>query len=268
MVNISKNRHPKEKLYLNACMAIGALIWFLILIGTAGVIIPILIIVAIISWFAQKMFRVRMFGNSLMVTEQQLPEIHNILTEISSEMKLSEVPETFVINSDGVMNAFAVKFLQKKYVLLNSALVDLMIHEDDLSPLKMIIAHELSHHVAGHVNFWRNLLILPSQFIPFLGSAYSRSCEMTADRLAAIAINDKEAAKKALVLLAGGSDKMSTSMNTSEFIKQEQYLPFFFTWVHEIYSSHPRLTRRVKLIETGEYDDAEVSTAQSKRATA
>ena len=82
--------------------------------------------------------------------------------------------------------------------------------EQGEAELDFIIAHELSHVKRRHV--WKNILIMPAQFIPFLSQAYSRSCEYTCDREAAYYIQNGMAAKQALTILGVGK-KLYSEVN-------------------------------------------------------
>ena len=167
-------------------------------------------------------------------------------------MNLSKIPEVFVVNSNGVINAVAIRGLSKQYVFLYSSLVDLMLLDKEgtgMNELKMIIGHELAHHAAGHTGMVRNLLLLPARVIPFVGNAYSRACELTADHVGTVFTKDIEASKRALVALACGSKSMVDKTNIESFMQQEKEVPPITGFINELYSSHPRMTLRVKEME-------------------
>ncbi len=128
---------------------------------------------------------------------------------------------------------------------LFSSLIDILWQDDNQDRLGVIIAHELAHHAAGHVNFWVNLLMKPAMLIPFLGSAYSRACELTADRISANYINNEDACVSSLVTIASGSRELVSQTNKEAFIYQETMVPGFFGFLQEVLSSHPRMTRRI-----------------------
>ena len=86
-------------------------------------------------------------------------------------------------------------------------------------------------------------------FIPFLGGAYSRACELTADRIGVYLCGDKDAACRGLIALACGSKLLSPTTNLQAFKEQERELPWFFAFWNDLYSSHPRLTMRVAALE-------------------
>ena len=244
-MNINMLRHPKEKLYRTICMVVGGLAWIGLLLGTAFSILLFLIPIAIVLWISEKFFQASIYGNSVMVSESQYEKVYAMVKSTAKDLQLPNVPTTFVVNSDGMINAVAIKFLSKKYVLLFSSLIDILWNDENQDRLNVIIAHELAHHAAGHINFWVNLLMKPAMFIPFLGSAYSRSCELTADRIAASYINNESACVDSLVTLASGSRELVSQTNKEAFIHQETMVPGFFGFLQEILSSHPRMTRRI-----------------------
>jgi len=244
-MNINTLRHPKEKLYRTTCMIVGGLAWLILLLSTAFLILIFLIPIGIVLWVSEKFFQASIYGNSVMVSENQYSKVHSLIKDTANNLQLTYIPTTFVVNSDGMINAVAIKFLSKKYVLLFSSLVDIFWDDENQEKLNVIIAHELAHHAAGHVNFWANLLMKPAMFIPFLGSAYSRSCELTADRIAASYINNESACVDSLITLASGSRELVTQTDKEAFVHQETMVPGFFGFMQEILSSHLRMTRRI-----------------------
>jgi Zn-dependent protease with chaperone function len=200
-------------------------------------------------WIAQQFFKAVIFGNAVRVTENQYPKINEIVKNNCTELGLVAIPDVFIVNGQGAVNAVAIKFLSKKYVLLFSDLVDLMLKRDEINELKMVIGHELAHHAAGHTNVGRNLLIGPAKFVPFLGPAYSRACELTADRIGHKLTEDGEASKRALISIASGSESLASDVNIEAFKNQEAEIPPFFGFLHEIFGTHPRMTKRIMEIE-------------------
>ena len=237
-MNLSNLRHPKEQVYRTLCLIIGALIWIPLFIG-ALLFIPI---VALFAWIASLFFKASLYGNAVQVSKRQFTELHEMKMELAAKMGIQRVPDFFIFNADGAMNALAIKFLNAKYILLFSGLVDLL-DSDDKQELKAVLAHELAHHAAGHTNFWINIVMKPAMFVPFLGSAYSRACEYTADRIAVHYVGEKMS--DALIQLACGSTALTEKLDVEEFLAQEQHVPGIAGFINEIYSSHPRMTRRV-----------------------
>ncbi|HJH30827.1 MAG TPA: M48 family peptidase [Methanosarcinaceae archaeon] len=249
MINVNTLRHPKEQVYFGAAAVAGGLVWLILLLMTFGTILIWAIPGAISLWITGQFFKAQLFGNSVKVSENQYPEIYNIVKECSKSLNLSSIPDVFIINSSGTTNAIAIRLLSKKYVLLYSELIDLMILNKKgigMDELKMIIGHELAHHAAGHISPLKNILLFPAMFIPFLGNAYSRACELTADRIGAAFTQDMDASKRALVALACGSDALADKTNIESFLQQEKDVPSIAGFISELYSSHPRMTIRIK----------------------
>ena len=240
-------RHPKESLYRSVCMLIGGLIWL-----SLGVfVLPFLIPLAILLWISEKFFQATIFGNAVHVNEDQCTNINAIVNDVAQQLGVNNIPRVFILNSDGISNALAIKFLSGKYILLFSSLVDLLWEDEkQQDKIRMIIAHELAHYAAGHMNLWISLLIKPAMLVPFLGAAYSRACELTADRVAADCVKNQKAAVDAMITLASGSRALLPQTNKEAFIKQELLVPGFFGFLQEILSTHPRMTKRIIAIDS------------------
>ncbi|MFR3332200.1 MAG: M48 family metallopeptidase [Odoribacter splanchnicus] len=252
MKNVNALRHGKEKTYFTVMLVVSVIIWLLCSIAvitmlTAG--LPILLMVVFVSWLSAQYFKAVVFGNSVRVHAKQFPEIHQIVAEQARELGISKLPTVFIENGNGTVNAFAVKMLSKKYIILKSDLVDLMLRHGKTDELAMIIGHELAHHAAGHLSFFRNLLIFPGRIIPFIGGAYGRACELTADRIGYSLVGNKRVAENALITLALGAQTLKSGINVEAFIEQETDIPEFMGFIHKLFSSHPRMTRRVIEIE-------------------
>jgi Zn-dependent protease with chaperone function len=162
------------------------------------------------------------------------------------ELKLEKEIEVFIYNGQGLINAFAIKFLSKKYVILMSNLVDLMLKREAFSELGIIIGHELGHHALLHTSVMRNLFLLPSKVIPFLNLAYLRGCEFSADRIGFELTKNSKTAIRGLLSITLGSEALADKMDIKEFIKQENDVPSFFGFLSNIFSTHPRMTKRVE----------------------
>lgn len=242
-MNIESLRSPSEKLYLNIGLAIGGLAWLIMVIG----VFPLLIAAyfAFMLWIAQTYFKAVIYGNAVKVSADQYPKIHAIVEEQRSTLGLTNQFDVFIVNGNGAMNALAVRFLSAKYIILFADLVDIMLEREEYDELKMVIGHELAHHAAGHLDLWKTVLLLPSKYVPFLGPAYSRACELTADRIGFELTQNKEASQRALINLVSGSKALATEMNVDAFLQQEREIPPFFGFLHEIYSTHPRMTIRI-----------------------
>ena len=155
------------------------------------------------------------------------------------------VPDIYVVESAGALNAFATRFFGRNMVVLYSDFFDL-INSTDNEELSFIIAHELAHIKRKH--FTKQMLILPAMWIPFLSEAYSRECEYTCDRIAANYINNSEAAMNGLTMLAIGKS-LFKKVNRNEYLMQSSQEKGFFIWLAEKISTHPPLPKRINEIQ-------------------
>lgn len=250
--DINAMRHQKERFYGPATLLGGGGLWVLtvVFVALSEQPIPMAIalgVYAVVIWgvltITQALVRAYMFGHHVMVGPDQFPHIHAMVVEGANRLGLEAPPQTFVYNSSGVMNAFALRLLGKtRYVWLTSALID----ADNEEQLRYVIGHELGHHIAGHLDQMVNLVRLPALLVPFLGAAYSRSREFTCDRIGAYIARDPDVARSALQMLASGSAKLNSQMNGSAFALQDKMVPPIAGFVVKAFSSHPRLTRRVE----------------------
>lgn len=248
MLNLSELRHEKERLYLTIGIIISVVVWLLVVWFAWVILLPL----ALIFWLIGQYFRAQVYGNAIKVSREQFQQVNELVERAAGELGLAKSPEVFVLSGQGALNAMAIRFLSGRYILLFGELVDLMLRRGAFDELKMIIGHELAHHALGHVSIWRNLLLAPSKLIPFLGAAYSRACELSADRVGMALTGNGNAARRALLSLALGSEALAAQVDAAAFVSQEKQVPPVMGFIYEIYATHPRMTRRI--IELSNYE--------------
>ncbi len=142
-------------------------------------------------------------GNGIELSEQQLPDLHAHFLACCQRLGMSSQPAAYVLNGNGVLNAFATKFLRAKFVVLNSGVVDAL--ESRREAVRFYMGHELGHLRMKHLQGRR--LRLPALWLPLLGAAYSRARESTCDRHGAACCDSGEEAVRALSVLAAGESR-------------------------------------------------------------
>lgn len=245
----SQYRHPKENLYFLIAAVTGGFIWAMLALAVLlnpVMIITFIILGAILAFMLLSM-KAYFFGNALHVDERQCPELYAAVSAAAAKLGVHKIPYVFVVNGQGAFNAFALRLVGRGYVVLMSNLVDHYMREKNEKELAFIIAHELAHHAAGHTALWKVLLTGVGSWVPYLGKAYGRACEYTCDRAGSL-VSGKEAAERALLSLAHGSDVLLNKANMEQFIAQELHIPPLFGFMLEVNSTHPRITRRVSAI--------------------
>jgi len=199
-------------------------------------------------------------GNAIKLSKKQFPDIYQIILKQSELLGLKSIPDVYIIQSGGVLNAFATKFLGRNYIVLYSEIVE-SAYEQDKKILEFIIGHELGHIKRNHM--FKNLILIPSYLIPFLGSAYSRACEYTCDNIGHSLC--PSGFKSGLLLLASGK-RIYKNVNVKEFLTQDYSEDGFWKWFAEKVSTHPNLTKRLaSLINIKEVTDFVEPTSLSEK---
>lgn len=178
-------------------------------------------------------------GNAIKVSKNQFPDIYNIVYNQAYSLGMNSIPDVYIMQSGGALNAFAARFMGNNYIVLYSEIVE-SAYEQDKNILEFIIAHELGHIKRNHMV--KRLLLLPSLIIPFLGAAYSRACEYTCDGIGyALAPNGV----KGGLLILGSGRSIYKKVNVDEYLHQGKTADGFWVWFAEKVSSHPNLTNRL-----------------------
>lgn len=236
--------YSKENIYFVLMLITSIFVYSILAVSVIGIII-IFIMVAI-ALFTHGLFIGYIRGNGVKLSEKQFPEVYDKAKKISEEMGITTVPDIYVIESSGILNALATRFFGKNMVILYSDIFDLINHERH-EELHFILAHELAHIKRNHII--KNLLFIPANFVPFLSEAYSRACEYTCDRMASSYIQNVQAGIHSLLILSIGKE-LSDQVNKDEYIRQLQVEKSFFVWLSEKLSTHPPLPKRIAALET------------------
>jgi len=232
----------REMPYFVISVIFSLLLYILAIVSLFG--LAILLVLFAFLLYANAIMLGSIRGNGIRISEKQFPDEYARVVSLSEKMNIKRVPDVFVIHSEGAFNAFATRFLGRNMVVIYSEVFELA-RERGEAELDFIIAHELSHVKRRHV--WKNILILPAQFIPFLSQAYSRSCEYTCDREAAYYIQNGMAAKQALTILGVGK-KLYSEVNEDAYLEQIHTESNIAVWLSEVLSSHPLLPKRIQAV--------------------
>jgi Zn-dependent protease with chaperone function len=233
--------NSKEKLYFTLSLVISVLIYLLMVFSIIGIVY--LVIGIIVSFIAHGLFIGNIKGNGIKISETQFPEVYHLSKEMASKMGMESTPDIYIVQSNGMLNAFATKFLGRSFVVLFSDIFELAYKQGD-AELAFIICHEFAHIKRKHLN-WR-FLLFPSMCVPFLSQAYSRACEYTCDNFAAY--YQTAGAENGLLILAIGKE-LYQKVNVQEYINQRKTDGGFWVRFSEVLSSHPDLPKRINGIQ-------------------
>ena len=179
---------------------------------------------------AEQVFYVENIASSVLVGEQQLPQLHELLVSACQILDI-ETPQLYV-HSSPVPNAYTFAMRGKQpFVVLHTALIDMLTPEE----IQAVIAHELGHLKCDHSVYLTpvNLLILAAAVMPNIGAMLAqaiqtqllewvRCAEFTCDRAALLVAQDPKVIMSVLMKLAGGSPTLSSQLNLDAFIAQAQ----------------------------------------------
>ncbi len=180
----------------------------------------------------ERAVRLLFLGSAVRVDERQFPQLHFLLNDVARVLDAEEVPEMYVA-ANPVLNAITIG-MNKPFIVLNSALVDLLDEEE----LRFVIAHELGHAISGHAVYQTLLQRLLSltgvlNTIPLGGLGiraivaalfeWSRKAELSADRAGLLATQDPATAGRVHMQLASGGH-LDDLDPTSFFAQGQEYL--------------------------------------------
>src|SRR3954451_2051862 len=201
-----------------------------------------LVFAPLLVWFARGQLWAQQRLTGIKLTPEQFPEAYAMLVDAAGRSGLSYVPDAYVVLGNGVINAAASGHGFRRFVFVNSDLLEVGGAAREPDALRFVIAHEVGHIAAGHVSYWRILGTFASQWIPLVGSTLSRAQEFTADNYGhALA---PQGARSAMATLAGGK-YLGRSVDVDAMADRAVTEPGFFVWVANALSSHPVLLWRM-----------------------
>jgi Zn-dependent protease with chaperone function len=176
--------------------------------------------------FNERAFRLTYLAGSVKVSERQFPHIYELVRDGSYILDLPDVPEVFV-TQDPSVNAMALG-RDKPFIVITTGLVNLY----DPEELRWVVGHELGHVLSGHAVYRTMLLWLLGlaqriawtpigigvQAIVWGLEEWFRKSELSCDRAGLLAGQDLEAARRALMKLAGGAQL--SELNPDAFREQ------------------------------------------------
>ena len=239
---VTVERWPSERPLFALSLIVSIVLWLLAVVSVFGIIYAG--IFALFFFLVHLGFIAHVRGSAIRLSPEQFPELHQRVARMAVKLGMMQVPETYVMQAGGALNAFATRFLGSNIVVLYSDLLEAC--EDNEAARDMIIAHELGHIQAGHLAW--HWVLLPSALVPFLGSALSRAREYTCDRFGLAGAGDRDAALVGLSILAAGA-KFGPRVNRHALVAQRAALNNGWMTLGEWLSTHPPLSKRLAALE-------------------
>lgn len=164
--------------------------------------------------FNERSLRLHFLSGSVRVGEQQFRDVHQDVVDAVHILDLPDTPELYVV-TDPYPRAMAIGS-DRPFIVISTGMFDLL----DAEERRFAIGHEVGHILSGHAVYRTLLLALTNlalrvAWIPlgYVGlraivvalEEWHRKSELSCDRAGLLASQDPEAAKRALMKLAGGS---------------------------------------------------------------
>lgn len=225
----------------------------------------------IFGMFGERAIRLAFKANAVRVTEKQYAWIHQRMLRVCEVLDVETVPELYVSQTP-IVNAGAVG-MNEPFIVLNSSMLEVLNRDQ----VESVLAHEVGHIMSGHV-LYRTLLILLMQLtvfrFPLVGIAalplllalleWNRKAELSCDRAALLAVQDRDTVLSSLMNLAGGT--RGEELDLAEFVAQsEEYreggevLDSVYKLLNVLGATHPFAVARVAelqiWLENGRYDE-------------
>ncbi|GAM13485.1 M48 family metallopeptidase [Mesobacillus selenatarsenatis] len=252
--------HKNENKYFWIVLSISIASYILFALSIVGIFIIAGFLFISLLLHALMIGQIRL--NAVKISGNQFPLIHSTVEDLCVKMGIKRTPDIYVMQSGGIMNAFATRFFGRNMIVVYSEIFDL-IEQNAEDELQFVLAHELAHIKRNHLS--KMMFILPSMWIPGIAEMYLRACEYTCDRYAAFYTGNPAAAKNGLTMLAIGK-VLFRSVNKAEYLEQINQEKGFVVWLAEILSTHPPLPKRINEISAffGETDSVIIHSKKSK----
>ena len=229
---------PSERPLFAFTLLISLVLWVVLAVTIVGAVYAA--IFALIFFVMHVGFVAYVRGSAVRLGPDQFPELHSAVVRMANRIGLDPVPEAYLMQAGGALNAFATRFLGTNIVVLFSDLLDAC--GENTAARDMIIAHELGHVHRGHLRwYW---VLLPAGLVPFLGGALSRAREYTCDRYGLAGAGNTDGALLGLAILSAGG-KHGPLINRRVFVGQRADLNTGWMTLGEWLASHPPLAKRM-----------------------
>ena len=181
--------------------------------------------------FNERAVRLVFLGSAIRVDERQFPTLYRLLGEVARTLDAPELPELYVA-ANPLLNAMTIG-MNKPFIVVNSAMVDLLDDEE----MRFVLGHELGHAVSGHAVYQtllQRLIQLSGvlSVVPVGGLGvraimaalyeWSRKAELSADRAGLLATQDPATAFRTHMKLASGGH-LDDLDATSFFAQGQEY---------------------------------------------
>ena len=182
----------------------------------------------LLGGLGEQFFYLENIASSILVSDQQLPNLHQLLLDACKILDLE--PPQLYIRQNPVPNAYTFAMRGKQpFIVIHTSLIELLTPDE----IQAVIAHELGHLKCEHGVYLTlaNLVILAANQLSPWGTMLTqglqtqlmewvRCAEFTCDRAALLATQDPRIVMSVLMKLSGGSPSLAPQLNLDAFVAQ------------------------------------------------
>jgi Zn-dependent protease with chaperone function len=115
-------RSPKERPLFTLGIVFSAIFWPPMVVSVVGFTYALMVLV--FAFVAQALMLARICVDGVRRSPRQIPELYARFERAAARVGLGRAPETYVIQADGALNAFATHFLSRDFMLLHADLLE------------------------------------------------------------------------------------------------------------------------------------------------
>src|SRR5580698_41291 len=104
-------RIPRERTLFGISAVFSAVVWLALSISLIGILYAALIGLFVLC--AHCMLMAHLMGNGVRIGPRQLPDLWARVDAAARKLGLAGAPEAYVVQSGGILNAFATKILSR-----------------------------------------------------------------------------------------------------------------------------------------------------------
>ena len=198
-----------------------------------------------IGYIALYYLNAQVRSRSIRITENSFPELHALIRSYASRLGMP-IPDAYIVNESGVLNAFSAFLYRRQYIQINSEIVEVAYREHkDMNALAFVIAHEMAHIYYGHATLHYNVWIWFSTRLPLFSQIASRTREYSCDRLAQ-RLTNYDGLGAMLMLIA--DRHLYHMVDVQDYLNSAARENGFFIWLVNLFSDHPIMTKRIRAL--------------------
>jgi len=190
--------------------------------GTLSQAVLVIPLFPLIVWIIRAVTYAQLRASSVQMSPTQFPEGYRMVVEAAQEFGLRRVPDAYVVLGNGQINAFAAGHGFRRFVAVYSDLFEIGGQARDPEALRLIFSQLVS-------------------YVPFLGQAFSRAQEYTADNHGYA--YSPEGVPGAMGVLSGGK-YLGAEVNTHALADRATREKGFWLHMSNWLSTHPINTWR------------------------